>query len=139
MEQLDNEIVGFGGWRLLRPSAFFFIGWAAGAIEVYLILLFLGIPVTVERALAIEVLSATIDAVLFFVPGKVGTQEGGKVLIFSMLGLEAAKGLSLGILRRMRELIWAGIGLLVLWRLQGNPCPFGGATAAGNQPPSSAG
>jgi hypothetical protein len=59
----------------------------------------------------------TIDGILFFVPAKAGTQEGGKMLIFSLLGLDPAKGLSLAIARRIRELTWAGIALLI-WRRQ---------------------
>jgi hypothetical protein len=76
----------------------------------------LDVPVSVARALMVEVLSVAIDATLFFVPGKLGTQEGGKVLIFSALGLDAAKGLSLGVLRRIRELAWALVGLVILGR-----------------------
>jgi len=124
LERLDGEIARFyatSGPQFAQSSLWFFVGWTLGVLEVALILFFLQIPVTFERALAIEVLSATIDGVLFFVPGKVGTQEGGKVLIFSLLGLDAAKGLSLGILRRIRELTWAGIGLLILSRRQATP------------------
>jgi uncharacterized protein (TIRG00374 family) len=126
LKLLDDEIAAFHvaeSWGFVRSVAAFFAGWAMGVLEAYLILYFLGIPVTVERALAIEVFSITIDAMLFFVPGKVGTQEGGKVLIFAMLGLSAAKGLSFGILRRIRELVWAGVGLLVLSRLQADLRP----------------
>jgi glycosyltransferase 2 family protein len=92
----------------------FFAGWALGAVEIYLILWLLSVPITVSRALTIEVLSVAIDAMLFFVPAKVGTQEGGKVLIFTILGLDPAKGLALGLLRHIRELTWALIGLLIL-------------------------
>jgi putative membrane protein len=126
LERLDEEIARFhldAGWDLLRSTFFFFVGWTLGIVEIYLILYFLDVPVTFERALAIEVFSATLDAMLFFVPAKVGTQEGGKVLIFSLLGLDTGKGLSLGILRRIRELVWAGVGLLILSRLQASLRP----------------
>jgi hypothetical protein len=99
-------------------STSFFVGWALGAVEIYLILWILGVPITAHRALTIEALSVAIDGLLFFVPAKVGTQEGGKVLIFTILGLDPAKGLALGILRHIRELTWAMIGLLILSRQQ---------------------
>ena len=102
----------------LWSVASFFGGWGLGTVEIALILWFLGIPLTAYRALAIEVLSVVIDAVLFFVPAKIGTQEGGKVLIFVLLGLDPAKGLALGMLRRIRELTWALIGVLILARQQ---------------------
>jgi hypothetical protein len=41
-----------------------------------------------------------------------GTQEGGKVAIFAALGLGAAKGFSMGFVRRLRELAWAFAGLV---------------------------
>jgi len=121
LEHLDAEIARFhfsASRALLMSVAGFFVGWMVGVLEIYLILWFLGVEVSVQRALTIEVMSVAIDGMMFFVPGKVGTQEGGKVLIFTVLGLDPAKGLALGILRRIRELTWAGIGLLVLSRRQ---------------------
>ena len=132
LQGVDRMIAAFhtsGGWAFAGSCVCFFLGWAAGVIEVYLILFFLQVPVTVERALTIEVLSATLDGVLFFMPGTVGTQEGGKVLIFSLLGLDAAKGLSMGILRRIRQLVWAGIGLVILSRLQAGLRPINESAA----------
>ncbi len=121
LQHLDEEIARFHGdasGAFLLSSLGFFVGWALGILEVYLILTFLGVPVSVHRALTIEVLSVAIDGMLFFVPAKMGTQEGGKVLIFTLLGLDPAKGLALGILRRIRELTWALVGLLLLSRQQ---------------------
>lgn len=121
LQRLDEEIARIhananGGFVL--SSASFFVGWCMGVIEIYLILWFLGVPVSVHRALTVEVLSVAIDGMLFFVPAKAGTQEGGKVLIFTLLGLDPAKGLALGIVRRIRELTWASLGMLILSRQQ---------------------
>ena len=65
-------------------------------------------------ALALETGSVFIDGILFFVPAKIGTQEGGKVLLFAMLGLDPAHGLTVGVVRRIRELTYAGLGLALL-------------------------
>lgn len=122
LERLDREIAAFHTSerrRFVWSSLWFALGWAAGLIEASLILHFLHIPVTLERVLAIEVLSIAIDGMFFFVPAKIGTQEGGKVLIFTLLGLAPAQGLSFALLRRIRELTWAGIGLALLSTLQG--------------------
>jgi glycosyltransferase 2 family protein len=102
----------------VSSTACFLAGWMDGLIEVTLMLYFLGVPLTLERVVVIEVISTTVDALLFFVPGKLGTQEGSKVLAFTILGLDPAQGLSFAILRRIRELTWAAIGLVVLSRLQ---------------------
>jgi putative membrane protein len=119
LRHLDAEIAQFhrhAQGALGLSVASFFVGWALGAVEIYLILWFLDVPITMYRALTIEALSVAIDGMLFFVPAKVGTQEGGKVLIFTLLGLDPAKGLALGMLRRIRELTWALIGLGILSR-----------------------
>lgn len=120
LEQLDAEIARF----YVAPRAFalsvlgFFVGWCMGVVEVYIVLYFLDIGASLSRAMTIEVLSVAIDALFFFVPAKAGTQEGGKVVIFQVLGLDPAKGLALGIVRRLRELTWALVGLVVLARHQ---------------------
>ena len=121
LQRLDDEIARIhanANDAFLVSSASFFVGWCMGVVEIYLILWFLGVPVSVHRALTVEVLSVAIDGMLFFVPAKAGTQEGGKVLIFTILGLDPAKGLALGIVRRIRELTWASIGLMILSRHQ---------------------
>ena len=115
--ELDQHIGDFlrGHRRAFWASAGLFgLGWALGALEVFLIFHFLGLPVDLPTALTVETLSVFIDAVLFFVPGKLGTQEGGKVLIFLSLGYPAVAGLSFGIIRRVRELTWAGVGVACL-------------------------
>lgn len=93
---------------------FFTVGWMAGFLEIYLILLFLGVEkATLSTALIIEVLSLIINTALFFIPGGIGTQEGGKVFIFKLLAIDPAAGLALGLVRRLRELTWVAIGLLI--------------------------
>jgi hypothetical protein len=121
MQELDAQITRVYAHpsRFVLSAAAFGMGWALGTLEVYLILHFLGVPETSWRlALTIEVLSVAIDGALFFVPGKIGTQEGGKVLIFSLLGLPPAKGLALGLIRRARDLTWSALGLVILSRYQ---------------------
>lgn len=89
----------------------FLLGYAWGAFEVFWICRFLGLHVGIETALLIEVLSCMIDGLLFMVPAKVGTQEAGKTAIFILLGLPAQTGLAFGIVRHIRELVWAAGGL----------------------------
>lgn len=97
--------------RAALSVVFFLVGFAWNAIEVYWICRFLSIPVDWGTALAIETMSSIIDGILFMVPAKVGTQEAGKTAIFAMLGMSARAGFALGIVRHIRELAWAGLGL----------------------------
>jgi uncharacterized membrane protein YbhN (UPF0104 family) len=111
---LDAALARLGPWRAGLSLACFVLGWAVGAAEIYLILRGVGSAVDWQTAVALEIGSVLVDGMLFFVPAKVGTQEGGKVVLFAALGLNPARGLTVGIVRRIRELIYAGVGLLAL-------------------------
>jgi len=99
--------------RVMLSTFMFVLAYGWGSFEAYWICRFLGIPVPVFTALAIEVLSVTVDGILFVMPAKIGTQEGGKVAVFAALGLPASLGLAFGLVRHVRELSWAGIGMLL--------------------------
>lgn len=125
----------FGGWlryffrhhpgRFALSTFLFLLGYAWGTFEAYWICRFLGVRVSVGTAMTIEVLSTTIDSVLFMVPAKMGTQEGGKTAIFAALGLSPSSGFAFGVVRHLRELVWAGLGLLLGSAHKGYPraCP----------------
>lgn len=97
--------------RLVASTAAFAAGYAWNTGETWLIARALGAPVDWTTALRIEVLSNVIDALLFMVPAKAGTQEAGKTLVFGMLGLSPRTGLAFGLVRHARELFWAAAGL----------------------------
>ncbi len=97
---------------------FYFLGWLAGVIEVYLILKFLGVSMDFTGVFIIEALFTVARSVSSFIPGSLGGQEGGVVLIFLALSLTAQVGLSFCIIRRLREAIWIGAGLIVLAKWQ---------------------
>ncbi len=97
--------------RLIASIVFFMLGYSWGAAEVWLICHFLGLSIGVETAFSIEFLSNLIDALGFWVPAKIGTQEAGKTAIFAGLGLPAELGFTVGVIRHVRELCWAGLGL----------------------------
>jgi hypothetical protein len=111
---LDAALARLGPWRTSASLACFLAGWSVGAAEIYLILHWVGGAADWHTALAVETGSVLIDGVLFFVPAKLGTQEGGKVLLFAVLGLNPARGLTVGVVRRIRELAYAALGLLAL-------------------------
>jgi len=96
--------------RLAGSTLFFMLGYSWGAAEIWLICRFLGFPIAPETALCVEFLSNLVDAFAFMVPAKIGTQEGGKAVIFKGLGLGADVGFTVGLIRHVRELIWAGVG-----------------------------
>jgi hypothetical protein len=111
---LDGTLARVGPGRASAAFACFVAGWAVGGLEIYLILRGVGAPVDPRTAIGLEAGAALIDGILFFVPAKVGTQEGGKVVLFAALGLDPARGLTVGVVRRIRELVYAGLGLTAL-------------------------
>jgi putative membrane protein len=104
--------------RLTLSLLFHFGGWVVGSLEVYLILHFMGIPVSVVTALVIEAFAAAIKAAAFLIPAGVGALEGGTMAVFAGLGLGAGIGLSVTLVRRARELAWVAGGLVALTLLR---------------------
>jgi hypothetical protein len=105
--------------RVALSAVMFALGYAWGVFEAYWICRFLDLQVTIVTAVTIEVLSITIDGILFMVPAKIGTQEGGKVAVFAALGLPVTMGFAFGIARHVRELAWAGLGVLLCYATVG--------------------
>jgi uncharacterized membrane protein YbhN (UPF0104 family) len=55
-----------------------------------------------------------INTAFFFIPSGVGVFEGGHVFMFHLLGLDSGLGLAVGLLRRIRKVLWVLIGFLML-------------------------
>ncbi len=100
--------------RLALSLACNFLGWIARAAEAWLILYLLGAAVSMTTALIIEAFATGISFATFFLPTDVGVEEGGAVATFLALGLSGATGLSLALVRRVREVAWTALGLLLL-------------------------
>ena len=120
-------VVRYPGRCALSTLAFA-LAYAWGAFEAYWICHFIGLPVGVGAAFMIEALSTAVDSILFMVPAKIGTQEGGKAMVFAALGFSAASGLAFGVVRHIRELTWAALGLWLRWTHQ--PASAGRSGAA---------
>ena len=104
--------------RLALSVGFHFLGWVAGAAEVWFILQCLGIPITLAQAWIIESLWQLLKAGAFLIPAGLGAQEGGILLICVALGLSLPSGLAMALVRRIRELFWTAVGLAVWSRYE---------------------
>jgi putative membrane protein len=92
------------------------IGWIVGTGEVYLIASFLGAPVSWRDALLLESLGQAIRGAAFAIPGALGVQEGGYLLLAPLAGLSPDVGLALSLAKRARELL-LGLPGLLYWRV----------------------
>ena len=90
------------------------IGWLVGTGEVFLILELLNKPVSWLNALLLESLGQAIRGAAFAVPGALGVQEGGYLLLAPLAGLPPDTALALSLAKRAREIILGLPGLLYL-------------------------
>jgi len=75
---------------------------------------YLGGPANVLSAISIGALSVFIKGGTFFIPGSLGAQDGGNLLLLKAFGYSDVTGITFALLRRFRELVWIGIGLVCL-------------------------
>ncbi len=100
-----------------------FVGWTVGTFEVWFALRLIGHPVDWVEALMLESLGQAIRGAAFAVPGALGVQEGGYLLLAPVVGLSPEAALALSLIKRARELLLGVPGLIYLhfsergWRL----------------------
>jgi glycosyltransferase 2 family protein len=90
-------------------------GLAASSLEIYLIIIFSGKDITMVHAMFLYLFSMLLTSVVFFMPANLGTSEGSYSLALKFLGYDPAIGLTVGIIRRLRTFVWAGIGIVILF------------------------
>lgn len=100
--------------RFARSVAWHVLAWGAGGLEAYVALRLLGHPMGVGEVLALESIIYAIRSVAFVVPGAIGLQEGGYMLVGAALGLPTELTLAVSILKRGRELLM-GVPSLIAW------------------------
>jgi putative membrane protein len=104
------------GGRIAATFLLSLIGWVVGTGEVYWMLEFLQHPVSWSDALLLESLGQAVRGAGFAVPGALGIQEGGYLLLAPLAGLPPQTALALSLAKRAREVLWALPGLLCWYR-----------------------
>jgi len=84
--------------------------------EIWIALLAMDLPPSFINALILQSMVFTIRSAAFAVPGGLGVQEGGYVLVGSLLGIPGDAAFALSLITRLREL---GLGIpgLIFWQL----------------------
>lgn len=121
---LDAHLAAFYGER---PAAFaasllwHCCGQLVGLFQLAYILAALGFPTPLATCLAMEAFALVLDAAAFLVPGRVGVQEAGRVLVFTTFGLGAPTALAAAVIVRLNQLTVAALGLAALAYLTVSP------------------
>jgi putative membrane protein len=87
-----------------------------GAGEIWIALHAIGLHATLVNAVILQSMVLTIRSAMFPVPGALGVQEGGYVLVGNLLGIPGDAAFALSLIARVRELI-LGIPGLISWQL----------------------
>lgn len=123
---VDEEVRAFHRTRprdLVLAGVSHFPAFLVGVAQVWLLLGWLGLARSLGTSLAIESFSMLLGFVMFAVPGGIGVQEGGMLVVFAVLGLPSAAGLATGIAFRLTSIVNAAAGLLAFAALKGRKVP----------------
>ena len=102
--------------RLALACLYHFVSWLLGGLEVMLALYAVGVEIDLREGLIIESLGQALRAVGFAVPGSLGVQEGGYVLVCGLLGVGPQAAIELSLIKRIRE-IALGVPGLIAWQI----------------------
>ena len=115
----DQELKSYKGpftGRLFMVLLFYILAWFTLAIESYIILTLLGVPISFVQVLAIDTSITILRGLFFFIPSGLGVQDLGYLAFFQALGLQdfLAYGAAFVLLRRFKEVLWyaAGYGVM---------------------------
>ena len=91
------------------------------ALEVWLVMWAVGQPIGMTATLAIETFARLGSVASAFIPANIGALEASNAAPVAMLGLGG--GGALALLRRVRAMLWAALGLAVYPRVKSRPAP----------------
>jgi hypothetical protein len=116
-EQFEASIRAY---RLQQPALIrrmFWVGLLCQlliAAEVVVFLWSLHVAIHFCAVMAIEGVTRSLKLASGWVPARVGCDEGGAMSAFAVTGLSPTLGLGLALTRRVRDLVWALVGILWL-------------------------
>ena len=91
------------------------------ALEIFFILLVIMPSANYLQCILILAFTSLFANMLFFIPLQLGGREGGFLLSAKGLSIGASEGIFVALLVRLREIIWTGIGLLLIKLESGRP------------------
>ncbi|WP_257670058.1 lysylphosphatidylglycerol synthase transmembrane domain-containing protein [Parapedobacter tibetensis] len=129
LEEIDEHIKQLYSQR--RPTFYRSLLWEFGArmvgcAEIYFTAKALSLGMTMGEALIVSSASSLFANLVFFFPMQLGTREGGLALALKSIGMPMSAGIFIGIITRIREMVWIAIGLAMMGpsKKKGNPKPL---------------
>ncbi len=112
---------------LAGAASLHLLAWLLGVVETWLVLAAMGHLPSAAAVFTIESLGMAARSAGFAVPGALGVQEAGFVLVAGLFGVPAETAVALSMVKRARELLVGVPGLLAwqgsegLWRRRREP------------------
>ncbi len=106
-DRRKDLIIGFC-WR--------FLGLMANALQIVIIMYYLGNPVGIIVAIVLEGLTQAVRNASFIIPGALGVQEGSYMLLSILFGIAPETGLALALIVRARSIL-TGLPAILLWQI----------------------
>ncbi|GAB4148437.1 MAG: hypothetical protein Tsb0016_19390 [Sphingomonadales bacterium] len=116
LNQLESQMFGFirvHKQRFWLALVLFFVNWAAGTVEIWVILHVLDSPLSLAECWVIESAIVLVRTATFFIPANLGSFEAATVYIVAAMTGAPDLGLALALIRRGRELLWSAAGLAI--------------------------
>jgi putative membrane protein len=114
----------FASQRRLFAAMFWQVsGLLVGCTETWLVLRWLGHPISGGAAIALESLTQMARSIFFVVPAGLGIQEAGLIGLGRIIGIDADVAMSLSLAKRLREISFS-LPALAAWQIwEGRPSP----------------
>ncbi|HYZ41339.1 MAG TPA: lysylphosphatidylglycerol synthase domain-containing protein [Stellaceae bacterium] len=94
------------------------LAWVLGALETWIALWLIGVPVSPIEAMILESLTQALRAAAFPVPSALGVQEGGFTVLGALFGIPPEAALALSFVKRVPDLAFGLPGLLAWYWLE---------------------
>lgn len=105
-------------WARPRAVALSFalhlFAWFLGMLEIWIALKWMGHAPSMEQALILESLGQAVRGAAFPVPGGLGVQEGGFVVLGQLLNIDAQTSIALSLVKRVPD-VALGLPALFAW------------------------
>lgn len=101
-------------WRFVASVLWHGAANAFDIVKTYFLLCFLlgSNALSWSEAAMVAIVVAALDQMLFFVPGRLGTLEAARFFVLSIFSIAQVYGLAFGLIARVEQLVWSGIGLI---------------------------